>query len=815
VNSQSVYGFSVGRYDTRYPLVIDPLLASTFLGGGEYDYLSSLVIDGSGNVYVAGYTGSADFPTTDGAYDRSHNTGSHVFISKLDSSLSVLLASTFLGGGSFDYSEALALDDSGTVYVPGHTESPDFPTTDGAYDRSHNGGSDAFVTKLDPNLSTLVASTFLGGGSYEYLQSLAIDGSGNVYVAGNTSSNDFPTTDGAYDRSHNTGSHVFISKLDSSLSVLLASTFLGGGSFDYSEALALDDSGNVYVAGYTHSADFPTTEGAYDRILNGYFDVFVSKLDSSLSVLLSSTFLGGGSWDYGYALAVDRSGNVYVAGYTESADYPTTQTAHDRSYGGIYDAFVSKLDSDLSHSGPYTLTVVRGGSGTGTIVSTPQGIDCGSTCTGGFWQNDSVTLEATPEWDSAFAGWSGACSGTSPQCILEIPGDVEVRATFVQTIFPAADYFPLVPGTLWKYLVNDMVTTTRRVLNKKVTINGVETQVLRYPPGSSEDYYTSDGDGIRLHGSFIPNFLYSPSLGYFDALITYIPPLTMAQGMAEVGKIVYSSGTARVLVYGLGTLDFHYAASFTPAGFEALALPAWTFEALRLSFSLALTYGGQYESESGNIYLVKNIGEIKEDYTTSDGRTVIELAFTNAGVHDLAITRITPPPPVFLTTKNPRRTLPVRVEIQNRGPYTETILDETMLANLIPLTVDSLGSCPAPTPVLRADKTKPRHPFPLTLKSKHALTVYYYMTFDCANDPVRSTSTDPNHSDFRFSAAVHHAALDGTEDSHQADDACPRSVTPPYAIEPYPDGTIKDRGCGSLKPDGTSGSDVLADIIAR
>ena len=352
-NSKLNYGFTVASYDKSHDLIIDPLLASTFLGGrGDYygnDHVKSIALDTNGNVYVVGTTACNDFPTTSGAYDTSFNDGeySEVFVSKLNSELTSLLASTYLGGSSSDFGYSLALDTSGNVYVAGVTSSRDFPTTSGVYDTSYHG---TFISKLNSGLTKLLASTFLGGGDRDYVNALTLDTSGNVYVMGEANSSVFPVTSGAYDTSANGSIDVFISKLNSELTSLLASTFLGGTYHDYGQSLAIDTSGNVYVSGMTYSTDFPTTSGAYDT--SGYgsgTDAFISKLSSGLTSLQASTLLGGDGLDYGLFLTLNTNGNVYVTGMTTSSDFPTTSGAYDTSRNDIdSEVFVSKLDSGLT-----------------------------------------------------------------------------------------------------------------------------------------------------------------------------------------------------------------------------------------------------------------------------------------------------------------------------------------------------------------------------------------------------------------------------------------------------------------------------------
>ena len=293
---EQAYGFVLGAYDPGYPLVIDP----------ELSY------------------------------------------------------STYLGGSDQDSARAIALDGAGYVYVTGTTASDDLPTTAGAYDTSRNGNYDAFVSVLDPTLGSLLHSTLLGGGNYESSIAIALDGAGNVYVTGITESGNFPTTAGAYDTSYGGGWDIFLSVLDPTLGSLLSSTFLGEGGSDYGTAIALDGAGKIYVAGHTRSNSFPTTAGAYDTSYNGIQDAFVSVLDPTLGSLLSSTFLGGSGDDYGNAIALDGGSNVYVTGYTESGDLPTTAGAFDTSHNDGWDIFVSVLDPTL---GSLLRSTFLGGSG--------------------------------------------------------------------------------------------------------------------------------------------------------------------------------------------------------------------------------------------------------------------------------------------------------------------------------------------------------------------------------------------------------------------------------------------------------------------
>lgn len=347
-NPQPAYGFKVAAYNRKKDLIIDPLLASTYLGGLDSDYGYSLAIDSDKNIFVAGYTMSSDFPTTTGVYDVSYSD-SDIFVSKLNGDLTRLIASTYLGGTAEDYVRSIAIDSFKNIYVTGQTSSSDFPVTSDVFDTLKTGSSDAFLVRLSGDLTRILASTYLGGSSDDHAHAIVLDPGGiNIYVTGRTLSSNFPTTPGAYDTSFDDGD-AFVSKLNWNLTHLLASTYLGGTDNDYGASIAIDSERNIYVSGETWSSDFPTSIDAYDTSFNGGFgDVFISKLDRDLTHLLASTYLGGTTDDSAHSITIDSRGNIYVTGQTESLDFPTTPGAYDTSFHNG-DAFVSKLNWNLTH----------------------------------------------------------------------------------------------------------------------------------------------------------------------------------------------------------------------------------------------------------------------------------------------------------------------------------------------------------------------------------------------------------------------------------------------------------------------------------
>jgi len=337
-SGENTFSFEIDdSYDPQNPLIIDPVIIySTYLGGSGQEYAVDIILDNSGNAYITGKTGSADFPIQ-GQY-QTDQAGSDIYISKLNSTGDGLLYSTYLGGGDDDIGYGLALDGNGDIYITGKTSSTDFPTLN-PY-QTDQPGIDVVAAKLDNTGSTLIYSTYVGGSDFDWPSGIAVDGSGNAYISGGTYSTDFPTQ-GAY-QTDQPGSDGFVVKLNSSGTGLVYGTYLGGDNFDKTSAIVIDTGNCAYITGHTGSTDYPT-QGAYQTD-QGIWDAFVTKINSTGSGLVYSTYLGGAAMDVGYGIVVDIDCNAYITGYTGSSDFPILgeyQTDQDGD-----DIFVTKLDPD-------------------------------------------------------------------------------------------------------------------------------------------------------------------------------------------------------------------------------------------------------------------------------------------------------------------------------------------------------------------------------------------------------------------------------------------------------------------------------------
>jgi hypothetical protein len=315
---------------------------SRYLGGNGHDYGFAVAVDPWGSAYVIGQTRSSDFPTLN-AYKNTLDGISDVFISKVHYN-DGLIYSTYLGGGHSDRGLAVAVDNSGSCYVTGDTYSTDFPVKNAYQDTFAGGNIDCFISKLNPDGSGLIYSTYLGGSGNEAGWGITVHGSGAAYVTGNTFSSDFPTKN-AYQDSISGPRDAFVTKMTADGFCLVFSTYLGGSANDVARGIEIDNLDYIYVSGNTTSNDFPTKHTSSGA--NG--GIFLTKFLTDGTGLIYSTYFGGTCSDYNEDMAVDESGNAYVTGYTYSANFPV-KNAYQNSYaGGLYDGFVSKI------SFPYTL----------------------------------------------------------------------------------------------------------------------------------------------------------------------------------------------------------------------------------------------------------------------------------------------------------------------------------------------------------------------------------------------------------------------------------------------------------------------------
>lgn len=339
-------GFSLSHYDTTKSVVIDPvLLYSTYLGGSNSDNGFGVAVDTNNNVYVVGFTSSTDFPTLN-AFQSTFSGAVDAFVTKFARTDPpqdyVLSYSTYLGGSGVSGSDQafdVAVDASGSAYVTGFTTATDFPTMN-PFQGTLLGFQNAFVTKFSPSGSTLIYSTYLGGNNATSGNGITVDSAGNAYVTGNTQSTNFPTTPGAFQSAPGAGTQgaAFVTKFSPAGNTLVYSTYLGGtGLFTFTsgDEIAIDSLGNAYVTGSTNQSTFPTTPGAFQTIFTGGGDAYLTKFAPSGNTLVFSTFLGGSTTTGSFGVAVDSSFNPYIAGFTDSPDFPTTPGAFQTTIGTV------------------------------------------------------------------------------------------------------------------------------------------------------------------------------------------------------------------------------------------------------------------------------------------------------------------------------------------------------------------------------------------------------------------------------------------------------------------------------------------------
>ena len=380
--------FAGGSFDafvTKLNPTGSALVYSTFFGGCGFDRGFGIAVDAAGNAYVTGLTDSSNLPTTAEAFQTTIGGSSDAFITKLDPTGSRVVYSTYLGGSGQEEGLGIAVNTAGNAYVTGRTGSTNFPTTSRAFQTTISGSDDAFVTKIAPTGSALVYSTYLGGSAFDRGFGIAVDAAGNAYVTGETLSSDFPTTPEALQTTFAGVEDAFVTKLDRTGSRVVYSTYLGGSGYDLGAAVTVDalPNPNAYVTGLTGSADFPTTQGAFQITFGGGVDAFVAKITDIVPPPPPTVgkVTGGG--------AIHVTGGIGTFHFVVQR-----QTADGSIHGALH--YVNHASGTKVHSVTFDSLVITGDMATFRGTCTNNGVPCIFTANvtdgGGPGTNDSFTI---------------------------------------------------------------------------------------------------------------------------------------------------------------------------------------------------------------------------------------------------------------------------------------------------------------------------------------------------------------------------------------------------------------------------------------
>ena len=361
---------------------IDSLLYAAVVGGTGADEARALALDRDGNAVIVGTTASADFPIV-GSYDIAIESGRDAVVVKIDprrAGEAALVYTTFLGGDNDDVANAVTTDNFGRIIVTGYTISENFPLTANAIQRNRQNGYELFITRIDPDAGTngLQYSTYFGGSGTDIGQAIAIDAQGLIYVAGSTSSSNFPVLN-AYQSTYQNAGDMFLIRIDpdkSGLDGINYGSYFGGSGIDSAEAMQLDAQGNVNIVGYTTSRDMPIAGSAPQTRNAGGADAFVLKIAIPSNNLSFATYLGGSASDVAYGMSLDAQGRIHISGYTYSTDFNVTRNALQPKLGGGYDAFMASINPSLPAAESLLYSSYWGGSGNENGITITADSNC-------------------------------------------------------------------------------------------------------------------------------------------------------------------------------------------------------------------------------------------------------------------------------------------------------------------------------------------------------------------------------------------------------------------------------------------------------
>lgn len=476
----------------------------------------------------------------------------------------VLAYSTYLGGSGMDSANGIAVDSQGNAYVAGDTTSPDFPIAGNSISAA-SGNDIGFVSKLNSSGTGFFYSTYIGGTSFDVPQSVAIDANGQVYIAGLTSSTDFPvTTASAFQTSYGSGAafNAFLAKLSSDGQSLLYSTFLGGSADDEGTGLAVDANQNAFVTGYASSSNFPVTTNAFQTALNSpNGNAFVARIDTTQSgtnSLVYSTYLGGSSsssasqvgsggfgGDVGYSIAVDANENAYITGSASSTDFPiTSASAYQTTGNSSNSVFLTRLDTTQSGASSLIYSTFLGGSGSSGDIGTGVTLDAnGSTyIAGSAFSSDFPTTEGPSNsvLGKAFvAKFNTSLSGSSSLLYSTLVGGSVLENQFALAIDPDGDAF-----ICGQTISTDFPTTTGALQTTLQSSSGNGYIAGISPDGSTLIYGTYFGGSGTGNGDYVQALAIDTNANIYFAGQTDSTDIPTTQGVLQTTL----NGTANAFV---------------------------------------------------------------------------------------------------------------------------------------------------------------------------------------------------------------------------------------------------------------------------